>query len=324
MPRVLHVGPCNARGGMATVMRTLAEHPPVGWSAELLPTYSAGGIWAKWRAYRRARRHLKDRCSSPQCPDVVHVHVASDWSWRRKSRLIKCAREFGPKIVIHVHSGAFLDWVVRRKRQLNRFRTLARANDVTCVVLSQAWKEAFKHHDLMTEDVVNPCPPNAHLSTVMRRPHQLLLMGRPDPVKGHQFAERLYLHLQNEVPDVGLWLTGVNRSSVVGIEALGWVSEHEKQRLLESASVLLIPSAYEGQPMVMLEALATGLPVVASTTLKSPPNGVTVAKHADVTDWSRCVRLLFEQPPEPATLRASVREHHITHVQQQWLDIYTR
>lgn len=324
MPRVLHVGPCNARGGMATVMRTLAEHPPVGWSAELLPTYSAGGIWAKWRAYRRARRHLKDRCSSPQCPDVVHVHVASDWSWRRKSRLIKCAREFGPKIVIHVHSGAFLDWVVRRKRQLNRFRTLARANDVTCVVLSQAWKEAFKHHDLMTEDVVNPFPPNAHLSTVMRRPHQLLLMGRPDPVKGHQFAERLYLHLQNDVPDVGLWLTGVNRSSVDGIEAMGWVSEHEKQRLLESASVLLIPSAYEGQPMVMLEALATGLPVVASTTLKSPPNGVTVAKHADVTDWSRCVRLLFEQPPEPATLRASVREHHVTHVQQRWLDIYTR
>lgn len=324
MPRVLHVGPCNARGGMATVMRTLAEHPPEGWSADVLPTYSEGGVWAKWRAYRRARRRLKDRCSGPQCPDVVHVHVASDWSWRRKSRLIECARECGPKIVIHVHSGAFLDWIGGQKRELNRFRTIVQANDVTCVVLSQAWKEAFNLQGLRTEAVVNPCPPDAHLSTNVRRPHQLLLMGRPDPVKGHEFAERLHLHLQNDVPDVGLWLTGVNRSSVVGIEAKGWVSEGEKQRLLESASVLLIPSAYEGQPMVMLEALSTGLPVVASSTLKSPPEGVIVAKHGDVDDWSRCVRFLFKHPPEPATLRASVRAHHITHVQQHWLDIYTR
>ena len=76
--------------------------------------------------------------------------------------------------------------------------------------------------------------------------------------------------------------------------------------------------------MVMLEALATGLPVVASSTLKSPPDGVTVAKHGNVDDWSRCVRLLFEQPPEPATLQASIREHHITQVQQHWLDVYTR
>lgn len=324
MPRVLHVGPCNARGGMATVMRTLAEHPPEGWSADVLSTYSEGGIWAKWRAYRRARRRLKDRCLGPECPDVVHVHVASDWSWRRKSRLIDCVRECGRKVVIHVHSGAFLDWIVRRKRQLNRFRTIAHANGVTCVVLSQAWQEAFNHYGLMTEVVVNPCPPGAHLSTIVRRSHQLLLMGRPDPVKGHAFAERLHLHLQNDVPDVGLWLTGVKHSSVAGIEAMGWVSEDEKQRLLNSASALLIPSAYEGQPMVMLEALSTGLPVVASSTLKSPPEGVIVAKHGDVSDWSRCVRLLFEQPPEPETLRASIREHHITHVQQHWLDIYTR
>ena len=36
MRKVLHVGPCDTPGGMATVMRTLAEFPPEGWEAELL------------------------------------------------------------------------------------------------------------------------------------------------------------------------------------------------------------------------------------------------------------------------------------------------
>lgn len=55
MRKVLHVGPCNTPGGMATVMHTLAEFPPEGWEAELLPSHAPGGLWAKWRAYRRAR-----------------------------------------------------------------------------------------------------------------------------------------------------------------------------------------------------------------------------------------------------------------------------
>ena len=35
MPKVLHIGPCDTPGGMANVMRTLAEYPPEGWEADL-------------------------------------------------------------------------------------------------------------------------------------------------------------------------------------------------------------------------------------------------------------------------------------------------
>ena len=47
MRKVLHVGPCDTPGGMATVMRTLADHSPEGWEAELLPSHAQGGLWAK-------------------------------------------------------------------------------------------------------------------------------------------------------------------------------------------------------------------------------------------------------------------------------------
>ena len=71
MRRVLHVGPCNTPGGMATVMTTLADHPPNGWEASLLSSHSEGGILGKWKLIG-ARRELNRRCTdASQRPDVV-------------------------------------------------------------------------------------------------------------------------------------------------------------------------------------------------------------------------------------------------------------
>ena len=103
MRKVLHVGPCDTPGGMATVMHTLAQRPPEGWEAELLASHAPGGLWAKWRAYRRARRELKRRCSNPSlCPDVVHVHAAADWSWRRKARLMRVLQKGTEKGILRI------------------------------------------------------------------------------------------------------------------------------------------------------------------------------------------------------------------------------
>ena len=80
-------------------------------------------------------------------------------------------------------------------------------------------------------------------------------MGRNDPVKGHSFAYSLGLD--------DLRVTGAERAPE-GVTALGWVSEEEKWNLLQRAGCLIVPSEYEGQPMVILEALSVGCPVVAS------------------------------------------------------------
>ena len=40
------------------------------------------------------------------------------------------------------------------------------------------------------------------------------------------------------------------------VEGLGWVTEEEKYSLLNESDVLIIPSQYEGQPLVMMEGLA--------------------------------------------------------------------
>ena len=138
MRKVLHVGPCDSPGGMATVMRILAEHPPEGWEAELLASHAPGGLWAKWRAYRKARRELKRRCADAALrPDVVHVHTAADWSWWRKSRLIRLVRDDGVPIVVHFHSGQMDTWLAKGGEQRQRaVKTPLQDDGVRGVVLS--------------------------------------------------------------------------------------------------------------------------------------------------------------------------------------------
>ena len=320
MRKVLHVGPCDSPGGMATVMHTLAEFPPEGWEAELLASHAPGGLWAKWRAYRRARRELKRRCSDPALrPDVVHVHTAADWSWRRKALLIQCL-PVGMGVVIHIHSGQFDDWL--RKKSPKRsasFREIVQQKRATVVVLSEAWKDTLGPIIGETLAISNPVPQNMVPPTEPRERNHLLLLGRPDPVKGHDFAMKVARALHQQRPSVQLSITGLEHAQDDFIHALGWVSEEEKLRLLQTASLLLLPSVYEGQPMVALEASACGLHIVASEHLTSLPDSVSTA-GPEIEHWVSVVGRLLDDPPNLTPVHA---HDQLTEVQRQWKDCYS-
>ena len=323
MRKVLHLGPCNSRGGMATVMHTLAEHPPTGWQADLLSSHAEGGVWSKWRAYRRARHELLRRFADEGLrPDVVHVHVAADWSWRRKVRFITLARAHGLPVVVHLHSGQFDTWLSRggEKRQ-HRVRSVLDDAGVHGVVLSLAWHEKLTPVLGPLEVVHNPHPPLPS-STNEREQQHLLLLGRSVPAKGHDFAVALVTALRSSFPDVRLTMTGASKSAHTWVDARGWVSVEEKASLLAEASVLLVPSAFEGQPVVVLEALAAGLPVCTSDRVKGLPETVETARFGDVEAWVEAVSNLFENPPTPASLKASVASYGVDKIQQRWKSLY--
>jgi glycosyltransferase involved in cell wall biosynthesis len=51
--------------------------------------------------------------------------------------------------------------------------------------------------------------------------------------------------------------------------------------------MLIIPSKFEGQPMVALEALAMGTPVLLSDRIHSLPKEIPRAKFEDIEDWKK-------------------------------------
>ena len=124
MRRVLHVGPAKSPGGMANVIRLLNEHPPEGWSSDIMCTTLPGNamrkLWMWFRSLQRIRNHHAD---------IVHIHCASDWSLRRKKSIAKRAKA---PVVFHIHSGQF---DASLKSQLARYHI---------VTLTPTWSERLE------------------------------------------------------------------------------------------------------------------------------------------------------------------------------------
>jgi glycosyltransferase involved in cell wall biosynthesis len=282
---------------MANVMRILAEHPPEGWDAELLSSHVEGSPWAKWRAYRRARAALAKLLNDANSrPDIVHLHTAADWSWWRKTKLLKLTQKKNVGCVMHIHSGRFDAWLKNKSRIFKRnIRLVLSGNNIKVIVLSKTWMELLEKDlgDLIP--VSNPLNPKYNQIERKNTNNHLLLLGRKDPVKGHSFAVSVALELKKKFPDLVMTMTGVEESNKDWIRARGWVTEKEKLELLSVASVLLLPSKFEGQPMVAIEALASGLPVVADSRLHSLPKEVIQAGPS-IESWCEVVTKALEHP----------------------------
>ncbi len=87
----------------------------------------------------------------------------------------------------------------------------------------------------------------------------------------------------------------------------GFVADDDLPVLISSATVLAMPSKYEGFGLPILEAMACGTPVIASNAASLPEVGGEAALYAwpdDVRSWIN----LLNQMMEDAELRGSLRE----------------
>jgi glycosyltransferase involved in cell wall biosynthesis len=116
----------------------------------------------------------------------------------------------------------------------------------------------------------------AQLQSAARRPCRLHLAGDgPQRADLQQYARRKGL------AECTVWH--------------GWLPKNSLRSLYQSADCLVNPSLYEGMPNVVLEAMACGLPVVASTI----PGHDTIVRHGTTG-------LLFD-PGTPGALASALR-----------------
>jgi len=280
-PRVLMVGTAlGGRGGIASVVGVLRadglfEREGVAYVA----SHADGSRQAKLGSALRGLWRAGRACSGSGRPAIVHVHAGSGASFLRKSLVLLMARRSGAPTIFHLHGGGF-----RRYAQLDAGPLLRRWIRHTLeassrvIALSPGWAA-----------VVRECAPRARVE-VLPNPVRLappapagqaeagriLFLGRIAPAKGVDELLQACARLAGERPALRLVLGGDGdlawarrRAAELGIasqvELPGWLDAHERDAQLARACLFCLPSHAEGLPMSMLEAMAAGVPVVATT-----------------------------------------------------------
>jgi glycosyltransferase involved in cell wall biosynthesis len=118
-------------------------------------------------------------------------------------------------------------------------------------------------------------------------PPEVLFVGRLSPEKGIS-------ELVEATRGLNLVVAGDGPLRSLVPNALGFVSHKHVERLLARAAVVVLPSHREGLPMVLLEAMAHGRPVVA-TRVGGMPSMVEEGRTG-----------ILVEPGEPTALRAAI------------------
>ncbi len=209
--------------------------------------------------------------------DIVHVNMASDASYYRKSVFIRTAKMFHRKTVIHQHGGNFPDFYEKQlsAKGRKRVKKVLMMGDAF-LVLGTAWRDFFG--TIIGSDRITVLPDAVRIPEHTDKQygvHRILYMGRLCRAKGIGELLDAMPRIREKYPDARLYLAGIwedrtlqDKARALGdlVTDLGWISGEEKQRYLRSCDIFVMPSYFEGQSVSVLEAMANSCAVVASRT----------------------------------------------------------
>lgn len=345
-PRVVVVAQARpALGGIPTFAELIVDDPRIGAAAEvtLLNTTrravrEAGNLSAEnvrnavqdtWRVYRSGR-----------AADVVHLHVAPGrlFPLARTLALCAAARASGAGVLCHVHSaringagadgfdpGPLFRLLLRRLALVDAVLTVSEAGTRTLRRLVPAAR---------VETMDNAVDVQAFATAVPERsPAVLLFVGTLSVRKG---LLDLFEAVRQLTSPPGTWelvvvggaaevgereaeqVREAARAAGLGASLVGQRHGEELRRTYASASALVLPSHWEGQPMVILEAMASGLPIV-STRIGAIPDVVRDAVEGvlldarDVPGLAAALDRVISSPDDRARWGAAARERALGH-----------
>jgi len=286
-PRVLLFSsiPRSHKGGVQAVMQSIEtelgrcaiprlrigpDEQDTPWTLRFAPTVgAASGGRPALRALPGAASSLARLVAELHRfrPDVVNVHFATG----ALVYFLLLRRVFGYRLILSLHGSDLLRPRPNLGKHLPRF---LRASDAVTVVSDTLARVAVETAGPDVEIVILPNGVDTRFWRAMAstRTNSIVAAGRLDHVKGFD----VLINAMARVPDAHLDIYGEGPERRA-LEALsrdlgvadrvrlpGHANRETLRRAFSEASVLAMPSRSEGMPLTLLEAMACGLPPVAS------------------------------------------------------------
>ncbi len=282
-------------------------------------------VWTLWRGLKKA--------------DIVHIFSASYWSFLlAPAPAWLIARLRGTKTLIHYHSGEARD-------HLRRFRSartvLARADHLA--VPSGYLVDVFHEFGLAAQAVPNIVDMSQFCFRSRRplRPHLVCTRGF-HPYYCVDIVVQAFAQIQRQYPEACLDLVGqgpleteirrlVTRLGLRDVNLAGVASRQEIGRFYDRADIFVNASTLDNMPVSILEAFASGTPVVSTAPesmryLVEHERTGLLSEPGDVTKLAQNVIRLLQDPGLSSRIADNARQecnrYRWTAVRRQWLELY--
>ena len=324
------IGPdCTGRGGIASVIIAFRDSGIFDkWPIIFLPTYVDGKKSVKLRLACTSLLRFICLILSGKV-SVLHVHTAAENSFWRKSIFMFIALLSRKPVILHIHSGKFPTFYWEKCSLLGKFiiRFFLNRSD-HLIVLSTQWISLIKSITKNSKVCVIPnfveIPEMKFDEAQQREECTILFLGRLNNDKGLFDLVNALTLIKHDYPSLRLEICGDGDASKLidlisklnlkeNINFNGWISGDLKVKLLQKATIYVLPSYFEGLPMGVLEAMSYGLPVIASDVggipdiVKSGNNGLLI-KPGDIQGLSQAINSMLKYPNKREMFSKKARE----------------
>lgn len=324
--KVLMVGP-DARGGISTLIKTIIPVLPQQVELLYLPTVrqrapEAAGKFSLLNLGVAGSQYLRFIIALVRFrPHLVHIHTSQGLGWLKDSFFVLAGKAFRRRVVVHVHAADFDKLYGEHPPLVQAYtrRVMRLADGI--IAVSAEWRErlgriapierVFTFRNCV---VIDPSQPHAFgrsdnganalfLGSVGSRKGVFDLLEAMGHLK--RLGSSLHLRIAGYEERAGELARARTRLGELALkescQLVGDVRGETKTRLLDEASLFVLPSYQEGLPMAVLEAMAAGLPVVTTPVgglpevIKDGYNGFLVPPGA-VTVLAEKLALLAADP----------------------------